>query len=199
MTEDSFHRIGLRVLNKLPEGGEQGAVVVVTSARDGEGKSFVASALAQALATQCTGQVAIVKCTPSPRSSQSAGWSDLVHSGELTDEMVHEGRADNLVQISPGRDARAALMFKPQAVEQALSALRERFSMTVIDAPSLPGCGALLRHADGCLLVVNAKNTRREVVQGALAANPIPASRLLGTVLNQRPEYVPGWLYRWVL
>jgi len=48
-------------------------------------------------------------------------------------------------------------------------------------------------------LVVNAKSTRREVVQGALAANPIPVERLLGTVLNQRPDYVPEWLYRWVL
>lgn len=199
MTEDSFHRLGLRVLSKLPEGSDLGTVVVITSARDGEGKSFVARSLARALAAQSTGTVSLVSCAPDPRSASGAGWSDLLQSGELSDDMVHDDKTENLVTIAAGRDARAAALFKLRAVDQAMGALRQRFSITVIDAPSLPGCGALLRHADGCLLVVNAKHTRREVVQGALVANPIPVSRLLGVVLNQRPEYVPGWLYRWVL
>jgi hypothetical protein len=27
----------------------------------------------------------------------------------------------------------------------------------------------------------------------------MPPELLIGTVLNQRPDYVPGWLYRWML
>ena len=113
--------------------------------------------------------------------------------------MARPADTENLSLIAAGQQARAETLFKPQAVDTALNRLREHFSMVVVDAPSLAGCGALPRHADGCLLVVNAKDTRREVVQGALVANPIPADKLLGTVLNQRPDYVPGWLYRWVL
>lgn len=198
MKDDSFYRLGLRVLGKLP-GGEQGRVVMVTSARDGEGKSFVARSLGQALAAQCTGPVALLSCTPDRREASSAGWSELVHTGAWQDAMARAAETDNLSLIGAGQQARAETLFKPQAVDAALSLLRERFSMVVVDAPSLPGCGALPRHADGCLLVVNAKDTRREVVQGALVANPIPTEKLLGTVLNQRPDYVPGWLYRWVL
>lgn len=201
MKDDSFYRLGLRVLGKLPSGA-QGRVVVVTSARDGEGKSFVARSLAQALAAQCTGPVALVACEVDRREAAGPGWSDLVNTGAWQDSMVRvapgEG-TDTLSLIGAGQQARAETLFKPDAVDAALQTLRSRFSMVVVDAPSLSGCGALTRQADGCLLVVNAKDTRREVVQGALVANPIPADRLLGTVLNQRPDYVPGWLYRWVL
>jgi len=204
MSDDAFFRLGLRVLSKLPA-GEAGRVLLVTSARDGEGKSFVARALAQAMAAQCSGPVALLSCTPDAREAQGTGWSELVNTGTW-----HEGMArgtdtkagtgtGNLSEISAGSQCRVETLFKPDAVQAALQALRQRFSLVIMDGPSLPQCGALPRHADGAVLVVNAKSTRREVVQGALAANPIPVELLLGTVLNQRPDYVPGWLYRWVL
>lgn len=198
MTDDSFYRLGLRVLGKLP-GGARGRVLVVTSARDGEGKSWVARALSQALAAQCSGPVAWLACVPDARLPSAPGWSDLVNEGLWQDRMAQASPTANLNLIGAGQQHRVETLFKPDAVVSALDVLRDRYSMTVIDAPSLSACGALTRHADGCLLVVNALHTRREVVQGALAANPIPTDRLLGTVLNQRPDYVPAWLYRWVL
>jgi Mrp family chromosome partitioning ATPase len=202
MSDDAFFRLGLRVLSKLPA-GEAGRVVVVTSARDGEGKTFVARALAQAMAEQCSGPVAVLSCTPDARQANGTGWSELVNTGAWQEGMARrhdtQGSPSNLSEISAGSQSRVETLFKPDAVQAALQALRQRFSLVIVDAPSLPQCGALPRHADGAVLVVNAKSTRREVVQGALAANPIPVDRLLGTVLNQRPDYVPGWLYRWVL
>lgn len=203
MKDDAFYRLGLRVLGKLPASSQgQGRMVVVTSARDGEGKTFVAHALAHALAAQCTGAVALVSCQADPRVATRLGWSDLVDTGtwhaDMAQSVAGEGGAIVPDLIASGRQARAETLFKPDAVAAALQALRERYSMVVIDAPSLPACGALTRHADGSLLVVNAKDTRREVIQGALASNPIPSERLLGTVLNQRQDYVPAWLYRWM-
>jgi protein-tyrosine kinase len=204
MKDDAFYRLGLRVLGKLPATPQgQGRVVVVTSARDGEGKTFVAYALATALAAQSTGPVALVSCQADPKAPVSLGWSDLVDTGvwhaDMARKAAGQGGESALMQVSAGSKARAETLFKPDAVATALQALRERYSMVVLDAPSLSACGALTRQADGSLLVINAKNTRREVVQGALAANPMPPERLLGTVLNQRPDYVPGWLYRWML
>lgn len=204
MKDDAFYRLGLRVLGKLPATRQGlGRVVVVTSARDGEGKTCVARALAKALAAQCTGPVALVSCQAAPKTAASLGWSDLVDTGTWHADMARtatgQGSENALVQISAGSKPRAETLFKPDAVAAALHVLRDRYSMVVLDAPSLSACGALTRQADGSLLVVNAKDTRREVVQGALAANPMPPERLLGTVLNQRPDYVPGWLYRWML
>ncbi len=198
MNDDAFFRLGLRLLSKLPA-GQTGRAVVVTSARDGEGKTFVADALAKAMAAQCMGPVALLSCTPDPRQPQGEGWSDLVHTGHWHDDMARATRTENLSQVFAGTQTRVETLFKPEAVQAALNTLRQHFSLVIIDGPSLAQCGALPRHADGALLVVNAKSTRREVVQGALAANPIPVERLLGTVLNQRPDYVPEWLYRWVL
>lgn len=199
MKSDVFYRLGLRVLGQLPSRA-QGRVVVITSARDGEGKSHVAQALALALAAQCSDPVALLACEAQPSDDSRPGWSELVHDGAWHNAMARIPASGlGPVRIFAGSKARAETLFKPDAVAQALSTLRQRYGMVIIDAPSLAGCGALLRQADGCLLVINAKDTRREVVQGALASNPIPADRLLGTVLNQRPEYVPAWLYRWVL
>ncbi|MDO9235247.1 MAG: hypothetical protein Q7U28_04330 [Aquabacterium sp.] len=198
MNDDAFFRLGLRLLSKLPA-EQTGRVMVVTSARDGEGKTFVAGALAQAMAAQCMGPVALLSCSPDRRDAQGTGWFDLVHTGQWRDDMARATSTDNLSEISPGTQTRVETLFKPEAVRTALHTLRQHFSLVIIDGPSLPQCGALPRHADGALLVINAKSTRREVVQGALAANPIPVERLLGTVLNQRPDYVPEWLYRWVL
>ena len=194
--DDTFYAIGLRVLSKLPVGG-QGCVLTVTSARQGEGKSHVARALAQALARQCSGPVALVQAQAGEQGG--AGWSDLVERGQWPDGVPAMSADGEFTLIGGGTRARADTLFRPDAVAQALQCLRERFVFAVIDAPSLPACGVLPRATDGTLLVVNARDTRREVVQGALAAHPVPTDKLLGTVLNQRPEYVPAWLYRWML
>jgi Mrp family chromosome partitioning ATPase len=203
MRDDAFHRLGLRVLNRLPERAA-GRAILVTSARDGEGKSFVAAALAEALVAQGAGPVALVRCSPDPRAPALPGWSDLLDSGQwqvgpasgsVSGPASGSGEAGPTV-IGAGSRPRAAALFHAQAVANALDVLRSRFAIAVIDAPSLAACGALLRHADGSLLVINACSTRREVVIGTLAANPIPTDRLLGTVLNRQPAYVPNWLYR---
>ena len=194
---DAFYSLGLRVLHKLPA-HELGRTVTVTSARQGEGKSHVARALAQALSRQCSGAVALVSLQGSACDAP-AGWSDLVDQGMWPDGMPQPAGDGEPTLIGPGTRMRVDTLFRPDAVAHALQLLRERFAMVVIDAPSLAACGALPRASDGTLLVVNARDTRREVVQGALAAYPVPTDRMLGAVLNQRPDYVPGWLYRWML
>jgi protein-tyrosine kinase len=194
--EDTFYALGLRVLNKLPSDG-LGRVLTITSARQGEGKSHVARALAQALARQCSGPVALVHTHADKQDGP--GWSDLVEEGNWPDGLPPVSADGELTLIGSGMRTRADTLFRPDAIGQALQCLRARFTFSVIDAPSLSACGVLPRAADGTLLVVNARNTRREIVQGALTAHPVPTNKLLGTVLNQRPEYVPAWLYRWML
>lgn len=209
MSNDLLYRLGLRILSRLPSQGADasdaanasGHVVVITSARDGEGKTFVAQALARALVAQCRGPVALVSCRPAhPAAPVRKGWSDLVDSGQWNeDAMAQRAEAGGLTTVDAGSSVRPETLFRPDHVQGALAALRQRFALTLIDAPSLAGCGVLLQQADGVVLVVDAAATRREVVQGALADNPVPADRMLGAVLNQRPEYVPSWLYRWML
>ena len=93
-----FARLAARVIDRLPA-TDRGRVLLVTSARSGEGKTYVAAALAAALGAQTDGAVALVDVSPTSRGTSvgelsPASWSDLVtvsppaHPGGLG----HEGR-----------------------------------------------------------------------------------------------------------
>ncbi len=194
-----FERMAARVLQRLPH-AQHGRSVLITSARPGEGRSFVAAALAAAVSAQLDGGVALVECTPAA-ARQNVGvtsafaWTDLVTAGgtELP-KPASPGRTQ-LVRIPYGA-ADGPVLFRTAGVTRAITLLRDRFAFVVLDGPILADCGVLAACTDGSLLVVNAERTRREIVIGGLKANPIAARRMLGTVLNEIPRYVPQWLYR---
>lgn len=205
MSDDLFFRLGLRVLSKLSAGGESrtdpplARVILVTSARSGEGKTHVSQGLARALAQQCS-QAVVCVSTSVQAGESGPGWSELVHQpGGPAAGWPTPDADTGLTRLPAGQALRPDTLFRPEAVAQALVTLRSRYAWVVIDGPSLADGGALLDQADGLLLVVNASQTRRQVVQGALAAHPVSPERWLGAVLNQRPEYVPQWFYRWAL
>lgn len=193
LNEAGFHSLGLQVLSRLPA-SDAGQVVLVSSARAGEGKTLVSRRLAQALVEQCTGPVAWVDAG-SMHAEAATGWAELLQGHALDEAML--GRVtDGVHTLGPGTRPAAQRLFQPHGVQQALAALRARCAMTVVDGGPLAACGALLQAVDGVLLVVDAGETRREVVQGALQAHPVAPERMLGVVLNRRPSYVPAWLYR---
>ena len=194
MSDEVFYRLGLQALSRFGS-LDGGRVVMLTSAREGEGKTFVAQRLAAALAGQCSQPVALV-CAGSRGGEATVGWSELLQAPTLHEAMLSPGAAEGLSVMGPGARPRVQDLFQPEAVKAALQALRQRFALTVIDGPSMSACGALLRQCDGVMVVVDASQTRREVLQGALVGNPVPTDRMMGVVLNRRPQYVPGWFYR---
>lgn len=200
LDEAGFHSLGLQVLSRLPA-SDVGQVVLVTSARPGEGKTVVSRRLARALATQCVGPVAWVDAA-STQPGSGPGWSELLQGQALpagTGSAAAPADApspDGLVVLGAGARPALQRLFQPHGVQQALATLRQRHAMTVIDGGALAACGALLQAVDGVLLVVDAGDTRREVVQGALQAHGVAPQRMLGVVLNRRPSYVPAWFYR---
>jgi hypothetical protein len=194
-----FARLAARVVERLPP-NDGGRVLLVTSARRGEGKTYVATALAAALTAQLDSAVALVDVAPASAGTSvgelsPATWSDLVGSA-LTDvpQTPKTGTAQPL-HIAYGRGD-AVTMFRSAGVACALNVLRARFAFVVLDGPNLADCGVLAARADASLLVVNASRTRREIIGGALRANPIAPEKLLGAVLNETPFYVPKWLYK---
>jgi hypothetical protein len=194
-----FARLAARVVARLPP-ADRGRVLLVTSARRAEGKTYVAAALASALSAQLDSAVALVDVSPTSRGMSlgelsPATWSDLVGSALTDIPQPPKAAAAQPVHIAYGRGD-AATMFRSAGVACALNVLRARFAFVVLDGPNLPDCGVLGARADASLLVVNASRTRREIVRGSLRANPIAPEKLLGAVLNETPFYVPKWLYR---
>lgn len=210
-----FARIGLGVLDHLTrhhgvlvqpaaEGGAPGLtgrVVLVSSARSGEGKSFVAQGLAHALAEQQSGDVVWVDAafgTPPPATGISrrgaAGLSEIMTLGSLQGLAPAGAGSDRLWRLGRGVLAQRSLLFRPDAVRKGLLALRAGFALTVLDAPSLEGCGALLAEVDACVLVVDSRHTSRHVARQALDTAHLGSGRLAGVVLNHRPRQIPRWL-----
>jgi tyrosine-protein kinase Etk/Wzc len=210
-----FTRIGLGVLEHLTRhhgplvqpAAEDGAppasgrVILVSSARAGEGKSFVAQGLAYALAEQQGGDVVWVDAafdTPRVENDISlrgaAGLSEIMTLGSLQGLAPAGAGPDRLWRLGRGVLAQRSLLYRPDAVRKGLGALRAGFALTVLDAPSLDSCGALLAEVDACVMVVDARHTSRHAAQLALADAHFGPERLAGVVLNHRPRPIPRWL-----
>lgn len=210
-----FERVGQGVLEHLErEGGAvvqpsadgdagtmSGRVVLVTSTRAGEGKSFVAQGLAAALAGQQEGDVIWVDAAfdrPPADGDISrrgaAGLSEIMTLGSLQGLAPAGHGAGRLWRLGRGVLAQPALLQRPDAVGKALTALRAGFALIVLDAPALAGCGALLAQADACVMVVDSRRTLRREARRALVDARLGPERLAGLVLNHRPRPIPRWL-----
>jgi len=210
-----FDRIALRVLEHLEHhaggavqpsadgeaGMDSGRVVLVTSTHAGEGRSFVAQALAAALAEQQDGDVVWVDAAfgrPPADDDVSrrgaSGLSEIMTLGSLQGLAPAGVGAGRLWRLGRGVLAQPALLQRADAVAKALMALRAGFALTVLDAPALAGCGALLAQADACVMVVDSRRTTRGEARRALMESRLGPGRLAGLVLNHRPRPVPRWL-----
>jgi len=210
-----FDRIGRRVLDHLARHGgaavqpsadgdaglASGRIVLVTSTNAGEGKSFVAQALAVALAEQQDGDVICVDAAfDRPPADDdisrrgASGLSEIMTLGSLQGLAPAGVGAGRLWRLGRGVLAQPMLLQRPDAVAKALIALRAGFALTVLDAPALAGCGELLAQADACVMVVDARSTARGAARRALLESRLGAGRLAGLVLNHRPRPVPRWL-----
>jgi Mrp family chromosome partitioning ATPase len=178
-----------------------GRVILVSSARPGEGKSFVAQGLARALAEQQDGDVVWVDAAfdtpqvePDISRRGAAGLSEIMTLGSLQGLAPAGAGPDRLWRLGRGVLAQRSLLHRPDAVRKGLTALRAGFALIVLDAPSLDGCGALLAEADACVMVVDSRQTSRPAAQQALADARLGPDRLAGLVLNHRPRPIPRWL-----
>ena len=210
-----FTRIGQGVLEHLtrqhgapvqPSDGTEvpslsGRVLLVSSARAGEGKSFVAQGLAHALAEQQDGDVVWVDAafnTP-PRETDifargASGFSEIMTLGSLQGLAPAGAGPDRLWRLGRGVLAQPSLLLRPDAVRKGLMALRAGFALAVLDAPPLDACGALLAEVDAVVLVVDSRHTSRQAARQALADADIGPDRIAGLVLNHRPRPIPRWL-----
>ena len=197
-------RAEIATLRRPGTAGPVGQVLLVSSARPREGKSFIVGKLARRLTWVVGEPVAVIDGNPSHPSvgsifkarAEGRGLFACIARGRLLPEQFQASCVRD-VFVMPARDeGRASLLTRVSQVSRVLDDCRRRYALTIIDAGALAETGCLSQLVDGSVLVVDASRTRRDAVQGALAMPQIDRSRMLGVVLNRQPRDIPEWLYR---
>jgi polysaccharide chain length determinant protein (PEP-CTERM system associated) len=169
-----------------------GRVLVVTSAAGGEGKSVTALNLSLALSASLKGRVLLLDSDlRRPQVDQylglktTRGFSDLLAQtgGDIGPYISKLGNLDVIAGGAPPVNP-VGLLASPQARE-LLARLREEYRLIVLDTPPIVPIAdshVLAGLADGVVIVVRARQTRRELFRRAIQS--LSAANVLGVVLN---------------
>lgn len=189
---------GLRTNLQFANVDEPIRVVLVTSARQGEGKSTVASSLAISLA-QADESVCLVDADlRRPSIEQRLGLSEgglglsdvLVEACDL-DTAIVRWAAMPLDVLPPGtRASGPSEVLASQAMARLVERLRTTFTWVVIDAPPvLPVADAsiLSGYVDGVIVVVRFGESNKQDVAKAVESLRSSRATVLGTVVNADP------------
>lgn len=97
-------------------------------------------------------------------------------------------------------------MITPRTLDSAKNSafwdpLKERFDLIIVDTPPVtmfPDSLAVVAKVDGVILVVEAEKTRWQVALSVKNKIEKHGGKILGTVLNRRRLYIPGFIYKYL-
>jgi exopolysaccharide/PEP-CTERM locus tyrosine autokinase len=179
------------------EGAANANLVMVTSTREGEGKTFVALNLAFSLAADPDRSVILLDADPAKSSvaqllglEMEHGLTDLLQDGavDLEDVMLPTS-VDGLAIVPSGHHhALAPELFASERMGTLLHTLGRAapHAIIILDAPPVLAtseASALARHVDQAIMVIEADKTSRAAIGEAL--NLIAMAPHIGLVLNK--------------
>jgi capsular exopolysaccharide synthesis family protein len=180
----------LKVLRWKEQTG--GGVLVVTSAAGGEGKSLTALNLSMALSASVEGRVLLVDCDlrrPQVHErlgiEEQPGLSDLLAADDR-DPSPFISKVGNLYVMTGGKLlSDPGGLLSTRRTREILGRLRQEYQLIVLDSPPIVPIADshfLAGLADGVVMVVRARQTRRELLQRAVES--LGPANLVGVVLN---------------
>lgn len=181
--------------------------VVLTSSVSEEGKTFVASNLAQSITRQENRKVLLIDAdlrAPSLHKTLGApdepGLSDYLRGDFDLTSVIQVGQVTNLCFIPCGREiSNPSELLHSERMKSLLDEMAKVFDWIILDSPpviAVHDASVLADMCDGVLFVVRAGATDFEVAQKA--AGQIQENKLLGVVLNRADKSGPyGYYYRY--
>lgn len=177
------------------------AVILVTSARPGEGKTVTARHLARAIA-RCGKRTVLVDADlraagPKGRSSSDSlepiGLADVLRGAATLEEAILDSGNGNLLLLRRGRvDEESADMVSLPQMKQTLETLRSFADVVVVDTPAClerADVFFLAPLADCILQVVGAKRVDEQALRETFEALAAARPNLMTLFFNFSPEH----------
>ena len=191
-TSELYRTLGLRLLNLAAK--RKLKTVVVTSAREREGKSTVATNLAWTMASSGERRVVLIDANlDHPSLSQmlgvkpQRGWLDVIEDGaQLSDAITRlDPNKLYLLAAAPEKSFTVRDALSSSRIEKLIADLERHFDFIIIDAPIIKSTDAqrLASITDSTLMVVRAGHTPHDEVREALKL--VPRDACAGIVLNE--------------
>ena len=183
-----------------------GRVVAIVGVHTGPESSSLACEFARLVAGRLLKKVLLLAAYPSPypnaifTGAGSEGWEDVVEGRASLDDVIAPSSDDGL-QVGNMSVSEGSLpsVLASSGLSGIIDSLRERFDLVLVDAPPLAASSdaALLSPAmDGTVVVVEAGKTRWQVARNGIEQIQAQGGTVLGTILNKRRQYIPGFIYR---
>ena len=179
--------------------------IMVTSSGAGEGKSFIISNLAVAMAQNDNKIIIIDADLRKPMQHRFYDMTNFeglssVLTGEISfTEAKRETNIDNIQLISTGViPPNPAELLDSKKMQEVINKAKEEADIVLIDSPPIiPVTDAMLlsKSVDGVLLVVASHETEREMLVKAKEQLDRVDANILGTVLNKYPTDQKGKYY----
>ena len=191
---EAYYSLRTALQFATPDGAP--AVLLVTSARPGEGKSTTALSIAENFARVGKRVLLLDLDLRNPSMhrlvdvSNALGMSSVLSGGATLENAVQKtSRADNLRFIPSGPlPPNPAELLSGTRIHEFLASARREFDMVVIDGPPVLGFAdapVLAAAVSGTVFVIEARSTRRGQARGALRRLSMGHARLTGTVLTK--------------
>lgn len=130
----------------------------------------------------------------------SPGLADVLAGSAGPREAVHRGPA-GIACLPFGEPRRGSENPDEPGLPAILDLLAQRYDRVLVACPpaSDPGLAACVAGCrDGFIVVVGAERTRRRAAERAVSDLAAAGVTLIGTILQDCPRPLPGWVERWL-
>jgi capsular exopolysaccharide synthesis family protein len=199
LASERYRTLAVRLLNMVSQNNKKTKTLLITSAREGEGKTTVATNLAWVMAKPGERRVLLIDAHIQNSSvcaklnlNPQCGWLDVVDGNSKLVDTAIRLDPNGLYVMSPRKMENGSTNTVPSdvltssRVEKLFKELEQYFDFILIDAPPILDSADAQRIAsivDGTVMVTRAGHTNHTAVTDALKL--IPKERRLGIVLNE--------------
>ncbi|MBE5935194.1 MAG: CpsD/CapB family tyrosine-protein kinase [Lachnospiraceae bacterium] len=187
--QDKFNEIA----KAISELSKDIRVIAVTSSANQEGKTFVASQIAEALAQQdyrVLLLMADVRKTMTIEDKVTMGIIDVLSGKVNVENVIYDTDVEGLnVMFSGATKENENLNMDRQVYGVMLNCLKDEFNYIIVDMPTMgftDNDEVFLKEADGGIMVIQPNSVAKRKIKNNLKIMEIYNCKVLGAVLNNR-------------